>query len=167
MSKLRLGPILFVVAIIVWGGLVRAQIKSFTAKALQVQARQVELNSYKQRVEDVNSTKSNGEAIQSTLKALYIAMPRSSQVPEVLVMIETLGHNTGVIFGTASVGTPSGSEVPVSVSFSGSPETVNKFLDALENNIRTITVKNQAVTSDSAGNLTVALQLGLIYQGGE
>src|SRR5205823_3858496 len=97
---------------------------------------------------------------------LALAMPTASQVPEVLVMIESIGSSAGVNFSTVSVGTPDGTQVPVTLTFSGNQDAVNHFLDAVNNNVRTATLKNQAVTTDATGVLNVTTQLGLSYQGG-
>jgi Tfp pilus assembly protein PilO len=162
----RLGLILFVVAILAWFGLVRSQTHNFSEKLLQSKARQLEVTSYDQRIKDIDYARAQGEAIQGTLRALFLAMPKSSQVPEVLVMIENLGSSAGVTFTTASVGAPSGNQVPISIAFGGSLDNVTRFLDAIHNNIRTGIVRSQTVNADKGGNLTVTLQLGLVYQGG-
>jgi Tfp pilus assembly protein PilO len=93
-------------------------------------------------------------------------MPRLSQVPETLVMMESLGGTTGVVFSALNVGAPTAAEVPVTLTFTGTQNTVNTFLDAIDKNVRTVSVKNQSVTADKAGNLSVSLQLGLLFQGG-
>lgn len=165
-KKPKLGLILFVVAVVAWFGLVRGQMGELSDNLLQAKVKNVELNSYNQRLTDVEFAKQQGEAIQSTLRALYLALPKTSQIPEALVMIESLGTSTGISFTTASLGTPTDSEIPVVISFTGSLDAINRFHEALYNNVRTAVVKSQSVATDDAGNLTVRLQLGLVYQGG-
>lgn len=163
----HLGLLLFVLAIVAWVGVVRSQIKTFSGNLLLTKVKTVELASYKQRVSDVEEVKQKGEAIQGTLRSVYLAMPKESQIPEALVMIEALGKSSGVVFGTASLGTAAGSQVPVSISFTGKLDSVNRFLDAVHNNVRTAVTKTQTIGSDKSGNLTVTMQLGLVYQGRE
>ncbi len=162
----RYGLILLIVAIIGFFAVIRPQLNTFSKNSLDVKVKTIELKSYQQRLQDIEFVKSKGAELQRLVDALYVAMPRSSQIPEVLVMIEGLSGATGINFNSATVGAANGTEVPVSISFSGSLDSMNSFLDALHKNVRTIIVKNQSVISDKSGNLSVNLQLGLVYQGG-
>jgi len=162
----RLGLILLAVAILGWFAVLQPQVRVFSDRATQAKALSVEVNSYNQRLSDINDIKSKGDTIASTLKAMYLAMPKSTQIPETLVMIESIASNSGVVLSSASIGTPSGSVVPVTLGFSGSLTSVSKFLDAIYANIRTGVVKSQAIGSDGNGNLTVSMNIGLVYQGG-
>ncbi len=164
-KKLRLGLLLLVVAIIGWFSVVRGQLKVFSDNVLQVKVKETESTAYTTRLDHVKTIKSAGSTTQNKLTAYFLAMPRLSQVPEVLVMIESIGTSSGIVFNSVSVGTPDGSQVPVSVSFTGSVATTSNFLDAVYNNVRTAIVKSQTITSDRSGNLTYNIQLGLIYQG--
>jgi Tfp pilus assembly protein PilO len=159
------GFILILISILGWLGLVRPQIKQFSENSLLAEARAKELQSYQTRLDHLKQIKQKGESVTSTLDALFLAMPKEAQIPEVLVMMESIGANTGVVFSSFSVGAPASGEVPVSVSFSGNLTSVNAFLDALGQNVRTARVKSQSVNSDSLGNLSISMQLGLIYQG--
>lgn len=163
----RLGYLLLVVGIAGWFGVVRPQIKAFSDKLLQTKARSVEAASYKKRLADVELIKAKGQSIQSILTTMYLAMPKSSQIPEALVIIDHLSSQSGVTISTASLGAPSGQEVPVSMSFSGSLDNISRFLDAVNRTVRSGVIKSQFITSDSAGNLTANIQLGLVYQGGD
>lgn len=166
-KKSRIGLILLAVAIFGWFAVVRPQIDRFAERSLEAKVLSEELASYEQRIADVEEIKKRGEEVQAILRSLYLALPKSSQVPEVLVMIQAIANNSGVVLTAASVGTPSGEEVPVVIGFSGNVSTVATFLDALHNNVRTATVKSQNMTSDGSGNLTVSMSVGLVYQGGE
>lgn len=182
-SHSRIGIILLVVAIIGWFAVVRAQIDDFSEKTLTAKARAIELESHDQRISDLKLIKDQGDTVQRTLRAMYLAMPSQSQVPEVLVMIETIGANSGVVFSGVALGTPTGAsadistaldpstasnvaEVPVTVSYSGNLDSVNKFLTAVNQNVRTAKVKSQTINSDKAGAMNVTMLLGLVYQGG-
>lgn len=159
------GLILLLIALLAWFGVIRPQIKAFAANSLQAKVRSEESRSYLQRLEDLRTIKSQGAAVQGTLDALYLAMPKVAQIPEVLVMIESIGANTGVVFSSLNVGAPGNGEVPVSVSFAGSLTSVTNFLDGINKNVRTANVKSQSMTADSSANLSISMQLGLIYQG--
>ncbi|MEX0594541.1 MAG: type 4a pilus biogenesis protein PilO [Patescibacteria group bacterium] len=161
----RWGILLLFVAIFGWFAVIRPQINAFSQKALSVKVKSEEVKSYKQRIADLDAIKAQGDSVTRTLEALFLAMPKSSQIPEVLVMIDALGSRSGVTLDAATVGTPSAGEVPVSLSFTGSLGSVTKFLNAIHNNVRTAIVKNQAITSDDNGQMTVNMQLGLVYQG--
>ncbi|MCR4307389.1 MAG: type 4a pilus biogenesis protein PilO [Candidatus Berkelbacteria bacterium] len=162
----HIGLILLFVAIIGWFAVLKPQIDNFSAKALRVKALDEEVISYQQRLKDINEIKGKGEVITESLKLMYLAMPKSSQIPETLVMIESIASNSGVILSSATVGSPSDSQVPVTLSFGGNTTTVTKFLDSLYSNVRTATIKSQTITSDGSGNLNVSIGLGLVYQGG-
>ena len=162
----HLGLILLLVAVIAWFAVLKPQISNFSGHALKVRVLNEEVTSYQQRLKDVTAIRSNGEVIAKTLQLMYLALPKSSQIPETLVMIESIASNSGIVLSSATVGQPSDSQVPVSLSFSGNTTTVSKFLDALYANIRTATVKSQSISADPSGNLNVAIGLGLIYQGG-
>jgi hypothetical protein len=82
-----------------------------------------------------------------------------------LVMIESIGSQAGVTFSSATIGSPNPSDVPVSLSFSGDLAAVQRFLDTMNNNVRTVIVKSQNYSSDSTGTITANLQVGLVYQG--
>ena len=180
----RIGILLLVVAIVGWFVVVRGQIDKFSAKTLTAKARAIEVASHDQRLSDLKLIKDQGETVQKTLRAMYLAMPSASQVPEVLVMIETIGANSGVVFSGVSLGTPTGAsvdiaaaldsgasaniaEVPVTVSYSGNLDSVNRFLSAVNQNVRTAKIKNQTINSDKAGAMNVTMLLGLVYQGGK
>ena len=166
MNKIKkLGIILLFVAVLGWFAVVRPQISAFSEKSLEVKVRAEEVKSFQQRLNDLKTIEAQGSAVTNTLEALFLAMPRSSQIPEVLVMIDALGSRSGVVLDAATVGTPSGGEVPVSMSFTGSLSSVTSFLDAINENVRTAIIKNQAVTADQSGNMTVNIQIGLVYQG--
>lgn len=162
----RIGLILLMVAVFAYLVVLKSQLVTFSANALKVKTLSEESKSYEQRIVDIEAIKTQGDAIQTTLKSMYLAMPKTSQIPEALVMIDALASNSGVVLSTASIGTPSGSELPISLSFGGDLTSVTKFLDAIHANIRTAVVKNQSISSDEAGNLTISIQLGLVYQGG-
>ncbi|MEK7171068.1 MAG: type 4a pilus biogenesis protein PilO [Patescibacteria group bacterium] len=162
----RTGLILLAIAVMGYLVVVRGQMKVFSERALKVKTLSEEVNSYDQRLADISEINKQGSAVQETLKAMYLAMPQSSQIPEALVMIEALASSAGVVLSTATVGTPSDSELPLTLGFGGDMTAVTKFLDALNNNIRSSKIKNQTISSDGSGNLTVTLQLGLVYQGG-
>ena len=166
MKKSRLGLLLLFIALFGYTVVLRAQLNNFSDKSLKVKALSEETKSYEQRIADIAEIKKQGDVVQETLKSMYLAMPKSSQVPEALVMIDTLASNAGVVLTSASVGASSGSELPISLSFGGDQNSVTKFLDAVHANIRTAIVKSQSVAADASGSLTVNLQLGLIYQGG-
>jgi len=166
MKKRRYGLILLLLAIFGWFAGVRPQMKVFETRSLDHKIKLEEVRSYDQRLKDIELIKAQGEAVQQNLRALYLALPRSAQVPEVLVMIESMASASGVVLSGATVGNPNGKEVPVTLSFSGNLASVTQFLDTIYNNIRTASVKSQTLSSDSAGVLTMSLQLGLVYQGG-
>lgn len=164
-SNHNLGLLLLLVSILAWFGLVRAQVNSFSKLTKDVKAKSLELKSYETRVSDVNKIKEAGAVAQERLRSYFLAMPKLSQIPETLVMLEQLGSSSGVSFTSASLGTPANSEVPATVSFTGSLDSVTNFLEASLNNVRTISIKNQTLTAEANGNLTVSMQLGFIYQG--
>lgn len=164
-KKRHYGLLLLLAAIIGWFGVINGQVKKFATNSLQVKVATTELASYDQRLKDLDYIRSQGNAVTSTLTALYLAMPKSSQVPEVLVMMEGLGSTSGVTFSEVNVGTPDGTEVPVHLSFTGSQSSITAFLAAVNKNIRTAIVKSQSITADQSGNLNVTMQLGLVYQG--
>lgn len=165
MNKQRLGLWLLLVAIIGWFAVVRPQLSTFSDNALQVKTKDVEAASYQTRLNHVKAIKDAGAATQAKLASYFLAMPSLSQVPEALVMIENLGSSTGIVFNSVSVGAPTGSEVPVSISFTGNLTTTSNFLNAVYDNIRTADITSQTVTADKSGNLVFNIQLGFIYQG--
>lgn len=162
----RIGLILLFAAIIGYLAVLKPAINTFSERALKVKALSTEVVSYQQRLKDVTDIKDKGEAITNSLKLMYLALPKSSQIPETLVMIESIASNSGVVLSSATIGTPSDSQVPVTLGFGGNSTTVSKFLDALYANIRTATIKSQSISSDGSGNLNVSIGLGLAYQGG-
>ncbi|MDP3993138.1 MAG: type 4a pilus biogenesis protein PilO [bacterium] len=162
----RIGLILLFAAIIGYLAVLKPEIKTFSEQALKVKVLSTEVTSYQQRLQDINDIKGKGEVITETLKQMYLALPKSSQIPETLVMIESIASNSGVVLSSATLGTPSDSQVPITLGFGGNTTTVTKFLDALYANIRTATVKSQSISSDGNGNLNVSIGLGLVYQGG-
>lgn len=167
MKKKRHYGLLFLLAAIVgWFGLIGGQIQKFSDSTLRVKVLNTEIASYNQRISDLDSIRRQGASVTNTLTALYLAMPKSSQVPEVLVMVEGLGSASGITFNDVNVGTPDGTLVPVTLSFTGSQISVVQFLTAVNKNIRTALIKNQSIAADTSGNLNVTIQLGLIYQGG-
>lgn len=175
----RLGILLLLIAVFGWFALLRGQITVFGERSLEAKARSVEVDSYTKRLADLQSIRDQGDAVARTLRSMYLAMPKQSQVPEVLVMIETIGANSGVVFSGVTVGTPTPTtdssgqvsatqiaEVPVAITFTGTLESVTKFLDAVTTNIRTASVTSQTIAADKTGSMTVTMQLGLVYQGG-
>ncbi|MBI4948466.1 type 4a pilus biogenesis protein PilO [Candidatus Berkelbacteria bacterium] len=174
----RLGIFLLILAVFGWFAFLRGQITVFGEKSLDAKARSVELESYKTRIADLKQIKEKGEQVQSTLRAMYLAMPKQNQIPEVLVMIETIGANSGIVFSGVTVGNTTANqtvpgtdastiaEVPVTVSFNGTLTSVTKFISAINTNIRTAKVQSQTISADKSGILTVTMQLGLVYQGG-
>lgn len=167
MRRGHYGFVLLLLAVLGWFAVVRGQINQFSDQTATLKIKNTELESYQQRVADIERIKKEGDVVQRTLTAFYLALPRLSQVPEVLVIMESLGGTSGVVFSALNVGAPSAAEVPVGLTFSGTQNTVNTFLDALDKNVRTATVKNQSLTADKAGNLSVTMQLGLLYQGSD
>lgn len=168
MKKFKhMGLVLLFVAVLAWFGVIRPQISAFSENSLQAKARSTEVASHQKRLDDLKQIKEQGDAVKNTLDALYLAMPRESQIPEVLVMMESIGANTGVVFTSFNVGSPTGDEVPVSVSFSGSLSSLAAFIDGLSKNVRTAEIKSQSMSADPNGNLTITMQIGLIYQGEE
>lgn len=182
-SHSRIGILLLIVAIVGWFAVVRPSVTKFAAKTLDAKAAAINLKSYDQRISDLKLIKEKGDAVQKTLRAMFLAMPSASQVPEVLVMIESIGANSGVVFSAVTLGTPTGAnadvaaaldptvasavaEVPVTISFSGNLDSVNKFVTAVNHNVRTATIKSQTINSDKAGAMNVTMLLGLVYQGG-
>lgn len=166
MKKFKyMGLVLLFVAILAWFAVIRPQIAAFSENSLQSRARSVEVSSHQRRIDDLKLIKQQGDVVQSTLDALYLAMPRESQVPEVLVMMESIGANTGVTFTSFNVGSPTEDEVPVSVSFTGSLSSLSSFINGLSQNVRTANIKSQSMSADPSGNLSVTMQIGLIYQG--
>jgi Tfp pilus assembly protein PilO len=160
-----MGLVLLFIAVLAWFAVIRPQIASFSENSLQARARSTEVASYQKRLDDLKQIKQQGSAVQSTLNALYLAMPRESQIPEVLVMMESIGANTGVTFTAFNVGSPTGDEVPVSVSFGGSLSSLSSFINGLSQNVRTAQIKSQSLSADENGNLSITMQIGLIYQG--
>jgi Tfp pilus assembly protein PilO len=162
-----------IIALIGFVVLAVPQSKLFGSRSLTVKADTAELNSYNQRISDLDTLKSNA-SFQNVINELYQAMPSDSEVPAALVTIGDLGANSGITFTGVNVGSTgaavsSGSTVPtvpVTVSFSGSLSNVESFLNALYNNIRTVQVQSQTINSDNSGNLIVTMELGLVYQGG-
>lgn len=165
LSKSNRGFLLLIVAIIGWFFIVRPQINVFAERSLDAKVKQEELFSYQQRIDDITFIRDKGETIQSVLRAQYLAMPKTAQIPEVLVMIEALASSSGITLGSATVGEPGGSEVPVTVSFTGNLGSITSFLNSMQNNIRTVIVKDQSMIADNNGTLTVTMQLGLVFQG--
>lgn len=172
----HLGILLLLVAVIGWIAVVRPQITNFSDQSMQVKVADAELTSYNQRLNDLQAIKGQGSAVSDLLKKMYLAMPRANQIPEVLVMIENIGSNSGVVMSGVSLGAASSngtvslnstSAVPVSVSFTGTLDSVTKFLTAIRNNIRTASIENQSISADKSGTLSVTMQLGLVYQGGQ
>ncbi|HSX42145.1 MAG TPA: type 4a pilus biogenesis protein PilO [Candidatus Saccharimonadales bacterium] len=164
-KKRHLGLILLLAAIVGWFGLINGQVKAFSANTLDAKVANLEVASYNQRLSDLDAIRAQGSGVTATLTALFLAMPKAAQVPEVLVMVEGLGSSSGVTFNEVNVGTPDGSQVPVHLSFTGSQAAVSAFLSAVNKNIRTAVVKSQSVATDQSGNLNVTIQLGLVYQG--
>lgn len=166
-KKANRGIILLAVAVLGFFAVVRPQTGVFAERSLEAKIKSEEVRSYEQRIEDLKFIRDRGATVQSVLTAQYLAMPRSSQIPEVLVMVESLAASAGVVLGNATIGTPSANEVPVTISFTGNIGSVNGFLNALNQNIRTVVVKDQTLVSDDGGNVNLNLSLGLIYQGGK
>lgn len=165
MKERHLGLWLLLIALIGWFAVLRGQIQSFSDNSLETAVRDKEMRSYQTRLDQVKQIKQNSAAFQQTIQALYVAMPRLGQIPEVLVMMENAGNAAGVVFSGVTVGSPTGNEVPVSVAFAGKLSDVTNFLSALNKNVRPISIKNQTITSDKSGNMSVTMQLGLAYQG--
>jgi len=82
------------------------------------------------------------------------------------VMIEQMANSAGVSFNSVGIGAASSGEVPVAITFGGSLPSITGFLDTLNDNVRTVHIKNQTLTADKGGNLTVTMSVGLVYQGG-
>jgi len=167
MNRANRGMLLFLVAILGWFFVVRPQISLFGERSLDAKAKQEEVFSYDQRIKDIDFIRDKGESFQKVLTAQYLAMPRTAQIPEVLVMVEALAASSGVALGSATVGNADANEVPVAISFTGNLGSVTTFLNSLHNNIRTVAIKDQTMTADISGTLTVTMQLGLVYQGGQ
>ena len=166
MKKIKsLGILLLFIAILGWFAVIRPQVSAFSEKALEVKIKAEEVKSHQQRIDDLDTIKTKGNAVTATLEALFLAMPKSSQIPEVLVMIDALGSRSGVVLDAATVGTPTSGEVPVTMSFTGNLSSVINFLNAINENVRTAIIKNQSITADNLGNMTVNIQIGLVYQG--
>ena len=171
----NLGLLLLIVAVLGWFFVVSPQINTYSNEALQVKSTTTIRDSYNQRLSDLKTIADGGTALTSLLQRMDIAMPKSSQIPEVLVMVQSLANSSGVILSgvnigtaatTASAGTSTVSQVPVSISFDGTQDNLTSFLNAINNNIRAGIVQSQTISADDNGNLSVTLQLGLAYQGG-
>ncbi|OGD63936.1 hypothetical protein A3A71_01895 [Candidatus Berkelbacteria bacterium RIFCSPLOWO2_01_FULL_50_28] len=165
-NKRRYGIFLLLLAVAGWFIGVRPQMDQFKERSLSYKVVREEHQSYVQRLSDIEKIKSSGAAMEKSLEAFYLAFPSSSQIPEVLVMIESLAARSGIVLNSSVIGSADGNQVPVSLAFSGNLKTMKKFLTAIYNNVRTASVKSQTVTSDASGNLNVSLQLGLLYYGG-
>ena len=149
------------------------QINDYTANVLTDKATTARANSYDTRIKDLDSILASGTSFQNTIDKLQLALPKGSQVPETLVMVQSLGTSSGITFTGLNVGATSStvntgglSEMPVTVSFTGSTSNLQSFLNALKSNIRTVNVDSQRVSVQPSGALNVTMSLGLVYQGG-
>ena len=161
----RLGLLLLLLSILALFFVTKPQIATFSENTLEAKKVSVELTSYQNRVKQLDDIKQQGPAITALLDRYYLAMPKTAQIPESLVMMESMIGQSGVSLNSFAVGVPTASEVPVSLSFSGSLTNVKDMLNVLYKNIRTVNIHNQTMTADPAGNVVISLQLGLAYQG--
>ncbi len=105
---------------------------------------------------------------EEEIEALKLAMPASQQIPEVLVMMESIANNVGLqVSGVNIQPSESGGEVGVTLSAEGTYDNLFKFTQVLEGNLRPISIKSMSIGASGNNNqlISASVNLGILYQG--
>ena len=120
------------------------------------------------KINKLNELKPKLSQYKTTIDDIKMAMPAAQQIPEVLVMVESIAQNTGLnISGFDIQPGSSGNEVGVNMSASGTYDNLSGFTSKLENNVRPIRIKTMSVSAASADSqqISVSVSFGILYQG--
>jgi Tfp pilus assembly protein PilO len=143
--------------------------------ALRIREVNASVKAYDQQIKEANdkinalrSLQPQLEDKQSEIDALKVAMPAAQQIPEALVMMESIAKNAGLqITGVEIQPGKANNMVSVNVSGLGRYESLFKFTEVLERNIRPIQVQTLSVgkSGDAGDMVSATVSLGLVYQG--
>ena len=138
------------------------QIKDLNIK---LGAKDKEISQAKQKINNLNTLKSEFNRFQEVVKQLEIAAPSEAQMPEILVQLETLAKRSGMeIISIQPTTTKNNQEVAVNLATNGNFASTLLFLRNLEKNARPIQVKSFTLDSAKAGegNLSATFALGIL-----
>lgn len=137
-----------------------AKIKAYQSQSMAMQ----------QKIDKLNELQPKIEQYSTEINNLKMAMPAAQQIPEVLVMVESIARNTSLDISGFDIQPSSGtSEVTVNMQAAGSYENLALFTDKLEKNMRPIAIRTMSVTSANgdAQRVSVAVSFAILFQGKE
>jgi type IV pilus assembly protein PilO len=142
----------------------------YTGKKDELDKHERDLNASKSELQKLQDTKKNMDAykakvaeLEAQFNLLLVAIPTSSEVPEILSQISTKGKEAGLEFilfqpgGETQVGDYY--EVPVSIRVTGTYHGFATFLDKLRKLDRIINVRNVKMAGGSVVSNEVVLDI--------
>lgn len=161
------------------GILVSVLVLLFVTKGLFVEVRDsnATLKAYNQDISSMSSTISELERIKATfagqtqqvkIEKLKLAMPAAQQLPEVMVMVESMARKSAFKVSSFGISGSSGAnEVGVNMAGKGTYGGLFNFTEMLEKNLRPIKIKSMSIGRGNANgsSITASVSMGLMYQG--
>lgn len=182
MKKAKLSDVLglyLLAAIAVAGLLGYFAIKPLINKA-QLTAAEVtkvdhEIKALEQLKSDTEQLRSTYAAVKTERDAILKLLPVKNEEERLLVLLNTLALESGVVMSTFSPADPGAASVPAlsiygaNLSVSGNYASLQKFLERMENSARFIDVisidMSGSVATGGATTLGIALRVDAYYQG--
>lgn len=133
---------------------------------LDLAVTQEKINKTQQKISDLQSLKTQFEDKKDLVDALNLAMPKSTQLPETIVSLNSLGIESGLTISSIQpVKTSASNDSNINLTIRGSYDNLKDFLSKLEKNIRPMAVNTftiaQANSTDSTGNSSNSLDITL------
>lgn len=137
---------------------------------LDVAVKDKEATALDEKVTALRDLQTKFKAKPDLVNQLKIALPKDSNVEEIIYMVSTLGTNSGVIIeniqptgGNAEVGTTTAN---ISVTVSGDYNAITKFSNGLSNNLRPVKQFSTTLVAQDAeedpSRISATFDLGFI-----
>jgi len=157
MNKSNLISLLCLIGIIVIGvWLTYPLLNQLKNVNLTLAAKNNEVKLMEDKINNLNTLKTDFNKYQTQVKFLAAALPTEDQMPEILVQTEALAKKSGLEVTSIQPGkTVSSGETGLNMSTKGSFSSTLDFLQNLEKNARPAQVKSMNISSSQAGDVTV------------
>lgn len=164
-------------SLIGWGGIILALVvvwlvllpalRRIAETQLRVNELQAEVDQKQREVESLRNLLKQGQASNRRLELLSLAAPAKPQIPELLVMVETMAGKSQTVLTNAS---PSQSETgtKLDITLSGGYGGMVSFLEHLNRNLRPGAVKTLSVVTQEAqgGGSELSAAVSVEFVGG-
>lgn len=164
MSKGLLGLIMILAALGVGVGLVMPQIGSVHTLSVEADANRQYRDLKEQRLTALTNLKSVFAGQPDQIAKIMTSLPQEPQIPEVLASIEAMAKETGVNFSSITPQNDThGKRVNVTISGDGDLNTIERFIDALRQNKRPISVTTVNLSRRDDNRLSYSLGVYFPY----